>query len=355
MAIALGELAVRFGCELRGDPDLTVDHVAPLGSAGPGALSFLANAKLAAQLPTTRAAAVALDPRSAASCPAAVLISPNPHALFARIAALLHPTPPLAPGIHASAVVAAGAQIDPSAEVGALTVIGADTHIGRRCLIGPGCIIGSSVRIGADSRLLARVTLERGVRIGQRVLVHPGAVIGADGFGMAREGERWLKVPQVGAVVIGDDVEIGANTTIDRGAIEDTVIAEGVKLDNQIQVGHNVHIGAHTAIAACTGISGSTHIGARCMIGGAVGFAGHIQVCDDAVITGMAMVTRSIKEPGVYSSLIPIEPLRRWKRVVARLKLMAQSESRRGHDTGTTAAPDASAAAAAHQGSGEDE
>jgi UDP-3-O-[3-hydroxymyristoyl] glucosamine N-acyltransferase len=259
-----------------------------------------------------------------------VLITPNPHALFARIAVLLHPLPPLHPGVHPSAVVAEGAQIDPSAEVGALAVVAAGAHIGPRCLVGPGCIIGSEVRIGADSRLSARVSLERGVQIGQRVLIHPGAVIGADGFGLAREGERWLKVPQIGAVVIGDDAEIGANTTIDRGAIDDTVIAEGVKLDNQIQVGHNVYIGPHTAIAACTGISGSTRIGARCVIGGAAGFAGHIQICDDVVVTAMAAVSRSIREPGVYSSLIPIEPLRRWRRVVARLKLMAEREAQRG-------------------------
>jgi UDP-3-O-[3-hydroxymyristoyl] glucosamine N-acyltransferase len=166
------------------------------------------------------------------------------------------------------------------------------------------------------------------VRVGERVLIHPGVVIGADGFGLAREGERWIKVPQVGSVRIGDDVEIGANTTIDRGAIDDTVVHEGVKLDNQIQVGHNVHIGAHTAIAACTGIAGSTRIGARCMVAGAVGFGGHLEICDDAVFTGMAMVSHSIREPGVYSSLIPVEPVRRWKRIVARLKLLADRDAR---------------------------
>jgi UDP-3-O-[3-hydroxymyristoyl] glucosamine N-acyltransferase len=183
------------------------------------------------------------------------------------------------------------------------------------------------VQIGADSRLAAHVTLEAGVRIGARVLIHAGAVIGADGFGLAPEDGRWLKVPQVGAVVIGDDVEIGANTTIDRGAIEDTVIGDGVKLDNLIQVGHNVHIGAHSAIAACTGISGSTRIGARCMIGGGVGFNGHIEICDDVVIAGMSTVTHSIREPGTYGSLIPAEPMRRWRRAVARLKMLADRDA----------------------------
>jgi UDP-3-O-[3-hydroxymyristoyl] glucosamine N-acyltransferase len=333
MSIALGELAVRFGCELRGDPDVHIDAVAPLSSAGPGTLSFLANPKLASQLAQTRASAVVLDARSAASCPAPALISPNPHALFARIAGLLYPEPPLRPGVHPSAVVDEAAEIDASAEVGAHAVIGAGAVIGPRCLIGPACLIGAQVQIGPDSRLVARVTVAQRAQLGARVLIHPGAVIGADGFGYAREGASWLKVPQIGAVRIGDDVEIGANTTIDRGAIDDTVIAEGVKLDNQIQVGHNVHIGAHTAIAACTGISGSTRIGARCMIGGGCGFAGHIVIGDDVVITGMAMVSHSISDPGVYSNGIPIEPARRWRRVVARLKLLADRDARSGEAT----------------------
>jgi UDP-3-O-[3-hydroxymyristoyl] glucosamine N-acyltransferase len=332
MAIALGELAVRFGCELRGDPDVAVDHVAPLSSAGPGAISFLANPRLAAQLNTARATAVVLDPANAVACPAAVLITAYPHALYARIAALLYPAPPLRAGAHSSAIIDPSAQIDPSAEVGALAVIGAEARIGPRCLIGPGSIVGRGVQLGADSRLIARVTLEWGVRVGERVLIHPGVVIGSDGFGLAREGQRWIKVPQVGSVVIGDDVEIGSNTTIDRGAIDDTVIHEGVKLDNQIQVGHNVHIGAHTAIAACTGIAGSTRIGARCMVAGAVGIGGHLEICDDAVFTGMAMVSHSIREPGVYSSLIPVEPVRRWKRIVARLKLLADRDGRAGSE-----------------------
>lgn len=328
MAIALGELAVRFGCELRGDPDVAVDHVAPLSSAGAGAISFLANPRLAGQLTGSRATAVVLDPANAAACPAAVLITAYPHALYARIAALLYPAPPLRPGVHPNAIVEPSAQIDASAEVGPLTVIGAEARIGPRCLIAAGCILGRGVQLGADTRLAARVTLEWGVRVGERVLIHSGVVIGADGFGLAREGERWIKVPQVGSVVIGDDVEIGANTTIDRGAIDDTVIHEGVKLDNQIQVGHNVHIGAHTAIAGCTGIAGSTRIGARCMIAGAVGIGGHLEIGDDVVITGMAAVSHSIKEPGVYSSLIPVEPVRRWRRIVARLKLLADRDGR---------------------------
>jgi UDP-3-O-[3-hydroxymyristoyl] glucosamine N-acyltransferase len=305
MGITLGELAVRFGCELRGDPQLRIERVAALGSAGPGELSFLANPKLVTQLAQTRATAVVVDERGAAACATAILVSRNPHALFARIATLLHPAPPLQPGVHPLAVIDPRAQLDPSAEIGPLCVIGAEAIIGPRCFIGAGCLIGAGVRVGADSRLSPRVTLLQGVQIAERVLIHAGAVIGADGFGYAREGAQWLKVPQIGGVRIGADVEIGANTTIDRGAIDDTVIEEGVKLDNQIQVGHNVHIGA------------------RCMIGGLVGFAGHIEICDDTVITAMSGVSHSIDQPGMYSGLIPAEPVRRWRRIVGRLKLLA--------------------------------
>ncbi|MFI4869608.1 MAG: UDP-3-O-(3-hydroxymyristoyl)glucosamine N-acyltransferase [Steroidobacterales bacterium] len=328
MGIALGELAVRFGCELAGDPDVRVDHVAPLQSAGPGALSFLANPRLAAQLAATRAGAVVLEPRSAAACPVAALIIANPHALFARIATVLHPPPPLRPGIHPTAIVDARAQVDASCEVAAYAIVAAGAVVGPRCLIGPACLIGPGATVGEDSRLLGRVTLEHGVRLGARVLVHAGAVIGADGFGLAREGGRWLKVPQVGSVRIGDDVEIGANTTIDRGAMDDTVIAEGVKLDNQIQVGHNVQIGAHTAIAACTGISGSVRIGERCMIAGGCGLSGHIEIGDDVVLTGMSMVPHSVTKPGVYTSVIPVEPIRHWWRVLTTLKQLAERERR---------------------------
>jgi UDP-3-O-[3-hydroxymyristoyl] glucosamine N-acyltransferase len=329
MSLALGELAVRFGCALRGDPERRVDHIAPLSAADPTALSFLANARLSSQLPQTRAGAVVLDPESAELCPVPALISPDPHPLFARIAALLHPPPPPLPGIHASAIVAASAVVDPSAEIGAHCVIGAAARIGARCRIGPGCVIEPEVQVGEDSRLAARVTLQRGVQIGRRALMHPGAVIGADGFGFAREQGRWLKVPQIGAVRIGDDVEIGANTTVDRGAMQDTLIGDGVKLDNLIHIGHNVQIGAHTAIAGCTGVGGSTRIGARCMIGGGVGITGHIEICDDVVIAGRTTVSGSIREPGAYASLWSAEPLRRWKRIVARLKLLAQRENGR--------------------------
>ena len=327
MSLALGELAVRFGCALRGDPEQRVDHVAPLATADPAALSFLANVRLQRELAGTRAGAVVLEEAAAPRCPVSALISDNPHALFARIAALLHPPAPWVAGVHPSASVAGAASVDASAQIGAFALIADGARIGPRCRIGPGCVIGAGVPIGADSHLVARVTLLPGVRLGERVLIHPGAVIGADGFGFAREAARWIKVPQVGGVRIGDDVEIGANSTVDRGAIEDTVIEEGVKLDNLVQIGHNVRIGAHTAIAGCTGISGSTHIGARCMIGGGVGVNGHIRICDDVVIAGRTTVSGSIHNPGTYASLWSAEPLARWKRIVAGLKLASRRAS----------------------------
>jgi UDP-3-O-[3-hydroxymyristoyl] glucosamine N-acyltransferase len=266
---------------------------------------------------------------------------PNPYAAYARIAADLHPEPGFAPGIQA------GAHVDPTAEVAADAhvapgaVVAAGARIGAGAYIGPNCVVGAGARVGAGSRLVANVTVCHGVRLGARVLLHPGAVIGADGFGLAREPEGWIKVPQLGSVTIGDDVEIGANTTVDRGAIDDTVIEDGVKLDNQIQVAHNVRIGAHTVIAGCTGISGSTTIGRNCMIAGAVGIGGHLEIPDGTVVTGMTMVSRSIPKRGVYSGSLPFDEAGRWRRNSARFRQLdtlarrvAQLERRLGETGG---------------------
>ena len=320
MGTTLGELAVRFGCELEGEPGVEIDSVATLQNAGPRSITFLANPKYRRQLATTRAAAVVLDARAAATCPVAALISSNPYATYARIAALLHPESRWPAGIEAGAHIAEPARIAASASIAAGVVIEPGVHVGERARIGPGCVVMRDSRIGDDTRLSANVTICHGVHIGARVLIHPGAVIGADGFGLAPERGAWVKVPQVGGVRIGDDVEIGANTTIDRGAIEDTVIEEGVKLDNQIQIGHNVQVGAHTAIAGCTGVSGSTIIGRRCMIGGMVGVAGHLSVCDDVVVTGFTLVSHSIRKPGVYSGGLPLDEARRWRRNAVRFR-----------------------------------
>ncbi len=328
MAISLGELAVRFGCELRGDPDTLVDHVATLTGADARALSFLANPRYKPQLAQTRAAAVVLDKASAAECPTAALICGNPHAAYARIAAVLHPRPHAPPGVHATAIVAESARIDPTAHIGPACVIGERCVIGPRTYVGPHCVLEDDVSLAEDIYLAARVTLCRSVQVGARTIMQPGAVIGGDGFGFASEQRRWVKVPQVGTVRIGPDVEIGANTTVDRGAVEDTVIEEGVKLDNLIMIAHNVRVGAHTAIAALTGVSGSTTIGKRCQIAGEVAIGGHLTICDDVVFLGTTMVSHSITEPGVYSSGIPLEKAPVWRRMVARFKRLDRLEAR---------------------------
>ena len=323
---SLEDLAVRFGLALRGEPGLRVSRVATLSHAEAGSLSFLANPRYRKQMESTRATAVLVGPEHAAGCPVAALIDPNPYLAYARIADLLHPQAPAAAGIHSSAVVSASARISASASVGPLAVIEDDVDIGERVLVGPGCVVQRGARVGADSRLMSRVNVCAGVRIGRRCILHAGAVIGADGFGFAPDAGTWFKVPQLGGVQIGDDVEIGANTTIDRGAIDDTVVEQGVKLDNQIQVGHNVTIGAHTAIAGCVGISGSTTIGQRCMIGGGVGIAGHLTIADDVAITGCSLVSASIKQAGSYSSGMPAVESRIWRRMVAHLRRLDGKE-----------------------------
>jgi UDP-3-O-[3-hydroxymyristoyl] glucosamine N-acyltransferase len=317
--LSLGQLAVHFGCVLRGDPDRPVESVAAL-NGGAGSVGFLANPALAGELAGTRLAAVVLESRHAPLCPVDVLIHPNPHATFARIAALLHPLPPVAPGVHPTATIHPEARIDPTAQVGPYALVEAGAVVAARCRIGAHAIIGARATLGADTRVLERASVLADSVLGERCIVHPGAVIGSDGFGNARDAHEWVKVPQLGRVRIGDDVEIGANTTIDRGALEDTVIGEGVRLDNQIQVGHNVVIGAHTAIAACTGIAGSARIGRRCMIGGGTGIGGQLTIGDDIVIAGFGMVTRSIAAPGMYSNVLPAEEAGNWRRIVGRVK-----------------------------------
>jgi UDP-3-O-[3-hydroxymyristoyl] glucosamine N-acyltransferase len=326
--LSLGEIAVRFGLKLNGEPQLKVSRIATLSGARAGSLSFFANARYRRQLTATQATAVVLNEADAADCPVAALIDPNPYLAYARISALLHPDPPIVPGIHPSAVVARTARIAASASVAPLCVIEEDAEIGERVRIGPGCIVQRGARIGADTQLISQVNLYPEITIGQRCLLHAGAVIGADGFGFALDGVGgWVKIPQVGSVRIGDDVEIGASTTIDRGAIEDTVVENGVKLDNQIQIGHNVVIGEHTAIAACSGISGSTIIGKRVLLGGMVGVAGHLHIADDVHVLGCSLVSGSIKKAGTYSSSMPAVEVGRWRRMVARLRRMAVKET----------------------------
>lgn len=320
MAVSLGELATRYGCELRGDPELVVERVATLVNAGPGSLTFLSNPAYRPQLEQTLATAVILTVEHADACPAAALIADDPYLAYARIAAELHPPNDAAEGIHPSAAVAESAVIGAGCRISANAVVGERCELGAGVSVAAGCVVEADCRIGAGTRLLANATIMHGSRIGERCVIHPGAVIGADGFGNAQSPEGWVKVPQVGAVTIGNDVEIGANTTIDRGAIDDTVIENGVRLDNQIQIGHNVRIGEHTAMAAQVGIAGSSTIGKRCMLAGQSGMVGHISICDDVVIGGATMVSKNITKPGFYTASFPAEPDRDWKRRVARIR-----------------------------------
>ncbi len=319
MAMTLGEFAVRFGLELAGDPGLAVDGVAALAAAGPGKLTFCTGAKYRKELAATRATAVVLSRELAAECRVAALVSPRPYAAYARIAQALHPQPAVAGGRAPGAQVAPTAQVPASTWVGPNAVIGARAVVGERCSIGPNSVVGEGVVIGDDSRLQAGVTLHEGVIAGRRCSFKAGAVVGSDGFGFAPDSDGYVKVPHLGGVRLGDDVEVGANTTVDRGTIDDTVIGDGVKLDNQVQVGHNCRIGAHTVIAGCVGISGSSIIGSRCMIGGAVGIAGHLEIGDGVVVTGYSLVTHSLPGPGVYSSGWPAIEASKWRRSVARL------------------------------------
>ncbi len=324
----LSELAARVGATLNGDGAVDIERVATLESAGPGAIAFLSNPKYRAKLVATGAAAVIVAPDMAAHTPLPKLVSANPYATYAKVAAILHPPNVVDAGVHVTAVVGERARVAPSAAVGPRAVIGAGAAIGERTRIGAGCVIGADATIGDDCVLHANVTIYERCTIGPRTIIHSGAVIGADGFGMAEENGRWLKIPQIGRVVIGADVEIGANTTIDRGAIDDTVIEDDVKLDNQIQVGHNCRIGAHTAIAGCVGISGSARIGRNCKLGGAAMIGGHLAIADDTVISGGTLVFKSIDVPGVYTSTFPTLPHSEWRHVAAQLRRLRELAER---------------------------
>jgi UDP-3-O-[3-hydroxymyristoyl] glucosamine N-acyltransferase len=317
---SVAELAERFGLEVRGDGARMVSGVGTLGGASTSELSFLSNGKYTAQLLSTRAGVVVLREENLADCPTTALVARDPYVAYARIAALFERLPAAPVGVHPSAVVAASARVSPGASIGPCCVIEADAVVEEGAVLGPHCVIGEGCVVGAQSRLVARVTLVTRVTLGRRVLVHPGAVIGSDGFGLAFDTDHWIKLPQLGGVRIGDDCEIGANTTIDRGALEDTVLEEDVRLDNQIQIAHNVHVGAHTAMAGCAAVAGSAKIGRYCMIGGNAGVLGHLELADRVTITAKSLVTHSIREPGEYSSGVPLQDNRLWRRNAARFK-----------------------------------
>jgi UDP-3-O-[3-hydroxymyristoyl] glucosamine N-acyltransferase len=318
--IKLGQLAEFLGATLRGDPEKAITGLATLQEAGPAQLSFLANPQYRKYLAGSQAAALLLKAADAEGFSGNALVVPDPYAAYARVSHLFDPKPKAAAGIHPTAVIAADATVDPAASIGAFVVIESGAHIAAGATIGAHCFIGARSVIGEGGWLAPRVTLYHDVRVGKRVVIQSGAVLGGEGFGFANEKGIWQKIAQIGGVLIGDDVEIGVNTAIDRGALADTIIGNGVKLDNQIQIAHNVQVGDHTAMAACVGISGSTKIGKHCMLAGGVGLVGHIEICDNVFITGMTMVTHSITEPGAYSSGTAMQPAAEWRKSAARLR-----------------------------------
>ena len=317
---SLSDLAAQFNLELHGSGETLVDGVGTLRSATPTQVSFLANPGYRADLPATRAGAVILKQEDARSCPGNYFVSADPYLAYARLAKVFDTFQAVEPGVHASAWVDPTAIIGKNVALGPRVVIGPRCVIGDGCAIGPGCVIEADSRLGAGCRLYANVSIGQRVRLGQRVIIHPGAVLGADGFGVAFAGDHWEKVPQLGGVVLGDDCEIGANTTIDRGAIDDTVLEEDVRVDNLVQIAHNVHIGAHTAIAALSGIAGSAKIGRYCLLAARCGVNGHIEIADRVTLAGDSMAFASITEAGTtWSGLIPAQPIKQWHRNVLRL------------------------------------
>ena len=320
VTIRLGQLAEHLGATLRGDPETQITGLATLQEAGPAQLSFLANPQSRKYLAGSQAAALLLKEADAEGFAGNALVVPDPYLAYARISHLFDPKPKAAAGIHPTAVIAPDAVVDSSASIGPFVVIEAGARIAARVTLGAHCVVGARSEIGEAGWLAPRVTLYHDVRIGKRVVIQSGAVIGGEGFGFANEKGVWQKIAQIGGVTIGDDVEIGVNTAIDRGALADTVIGNGVKLDNQIQIAHNVQVGDHTAMAACVGISGSTKIGKHCMLAGGVGLVGHIDICDNVFLTGMTMVTHSITEPGAYSSGTAMQPAAEWRKSAARIR-----------------------------------
>ena len=316
----LGELAKRLGVHVTGDAECEIFRVATLDNAGEGDIAFLHDPKYRHLLGETSASAIIIDEKFSADLLTNGIIVKNSHIAFTQIVGWLNPAEIMGNGVHPSAIIDPDSKIHPDVYVGPQCVVEAGAEIAAGCELGPGCIVGKNVSMGEGSKLIANVTLCHDIKIGNRVTLHPGVVIGADGFGLTNDNGRWIKVPQVGSVIIGDDVEIGANSTVDRGAIEDTIIGQGVKLDNLIQVGHNVQIGENTAIAACTAIAGSARIGKQCAIGGCVGIVGHLEITDNVTITGMSHVSQPITKPGVYSSGTPLEENKKWHRNFVRLK-----------------------------------
>ena len=320
-SLKLSELAEQFNLQYQGDGDTLIEGVGTLADATQTQISFLSNPAYREQLGSTRAAAVIISAAEVENCPVNSLVAENPYASYAKIARIFDPRQPLSPGLHATASIDPSATIGANVHVGANAVIGPGCDIADACSIGPGCVLMADCKLGSGSRLLANVTVCEGVIIGKRAIIHPGAIIGSDGFGVAFDRDHWVKIPQLGIVRIGDDCEVGANTTVDRGAIGDTILEDDVRLDNQVQIAHNVQVGAHTAMAGLVAIAGSTQIGKYCMFAGNSGAIGHIRIADRTTVHFKSVVTKSITQPGsTWSAALPARPLRDWNRTDAHLR-----------------------------------
>lgn len=319
-AYSLQQLADHIGARVHGDPDLQIHAVSTLARAGKGQISFLSNSKYRSQLADTSADAVILHANDLPHCPCAALVMDNPYVGFALVAQLMDTTPAAAQGISPLAVIADDAVLGQGVAIGPHAVVESGVVLGDNVQVGAGCFIGKNARLGARTKLWANVTIYHGVQIGEECLIQSGAVIGADGFGYANNQGQWLKIPQLGSVILGNRVEIGASTTIDRGALEDTILEDGVIIDNQCQIAHNVVIGAHTAMAGCSVIGGSTRIGRHCTIGGMSAITGHVEIADNVHFTGMSMVTKGIAEPGLYSSGLPAQGNKEWRKAIANVR-----------------------------------
>lgn len=322
----LAEIAARLGGDVLGDGEIRISRVASLATAGAGEISFLANRKYRSQLQSTRAAAVILTPDAAAGYDGARIVCANPYAYYARVATLLNPVHVSFAGVHTSAVLAS--PVPASAAIGPQVSIGRDVCLGENVVIHAGCVIGDAVTIGNGAVLYPNVTIYHGCVLGQRVIIHSGTVIGADGFGFAPDGKAWIKIPQIGVVRIGDDVEIGANTTVDRGALEDTVIGEGCKIDNLVQIAHNCQIGPYSVLAGCTGVAGSVTLGEHCVVGGAGMITGHLSIAAGTTISAGSLVMKSINEAGRYTGVFPIDTHDDWVRNAAHIRRLAKLADR---------------------------
>lgn len=331
ISLSLREIVQHLGGEVLGDERVVVSRMASLASAGPGDLSFLASGKYRSQLDATRASAVVIGQEESGLTSLPRIVTDNPYAYFARVSALLNPVEPVVPGVHPSAVVHPTARVPASASIAAHCHIGRNVELGEQVVIGPGCVIGDHVSIGEGSCLHGNVTVYAGCVLGRQCILSSGVVIGADGFGYAEQDGRWVKIPQVGRVVLEDEVEIGANTTIDRGALDDTVIGTGCKLDNLVQVGHNCRIGAHTVIAGCVGIAGSARIGSHCRIGGAAMILGHLEIADGVTVSPGSMITRSLPKADTYTALMPFQTHGDWLRTAAQLRHLGDMARRIAH------------------------